>query len=174
MKLIAAAALVFALLWAPDATMAATAKNVPPGVSGDNQYTETLPGPGGNHPTRKLRAETRGSRSAKHVLGDENARKLQALGPEGRAAARLAAETAPEDGRGRKKQDRGGARPTGSPGGSGSSGSGSSGLQQVLGQMTGTGGSSAGGMGWLLPLLIVASVFVAVAYLFTRRRPARP
>jgi hypothetical protein len=171
-KLIAASMLALALLWAPNATMAATSKNVPPGVSGANQYTETLPGPGGNSPTRHLKSETHGPRSAARVLGGDNARKLKALGPEGRAAARLATETAPEGEGGhtkRGKHDGGGAPLPGKPGGSGSSG-----VQQVLGQMTGTGGSTSGGMGWLLPLLIGASVVVAVTYLFTRRRPARP
>ena len=67
---------------------------VPPGNSGVNQYQETLPGPGGNElPAKK-------QRSPKQVLGTRNAQRLEHLGPAGRAAATLAAATAPERGSG--------------------------------------------------------------------------
>jgi hypothetical protein len=71
----------------------ANSSQVPPGLSGANQYTETLPGPGGGEPTSKT-----GKTAAKpeETLGKEDAEKMEAEGPEGRAAAELAAQTAPE------------------------------------------------------------------------------
>jgi hypothetical protein len=131
-------------------------KLVPPGNSAANQYTETLPGPGGNTPS----SEAKGGAPAK-VLGSSNAARLEALGPEGRAAARLAAATAPHP---VGKGEPGGAKAAPVP-------SGSSGLGQVLRQLTGTSGS--GGMGLLLPLVIVLAVLAAVGFLITRRRTGK-
>jgi hypothetical protein len=160
----------------------ASAQNVPPGVSGANQYTETLPGPGGNSPTSGGTSNgggTSGPKSVAKALGAENARKLQALGPEGKAAAQLATESSSGNSRqtrhahrGRGSGDR--TRSSGQTGGATGSQDGSSGVQQILGQITGTGGSNSGGMTWLLPLLIGVSVVVAAAYIFARNRPARP
>jgi hypothetical protein len=176
-RLITAPALLLAIVVALAGT-AGAAQNVPPGVSGANQYTETLPGPGGNAPTGGGTSSGGGTNSPAQTLGAANARKLEALGPEGKAAAELATETssasqthAKPKGAGRSSDGKGK--------GSGSDRSsevqnGSSGIQQVLGQITGTGGSNSGGMDWLLPLLIGASVVVAATFLFTRNRPARP
>jgi hypothetical protein len=150
---------------------AAAESRVPPGVSGANQYSETLPGPGGNDRTGGGSGKT-----PAQAVGKENAAKLEALGPEGRAAAELAAETAP--GGGKAAGGHGGAASGGASGGSSSDAgaSGSSGLDQVLGQVTGTGGSESGsnGMGLLLPLLIAAAIVAAAAYALNRRRTARP
>jgi hypothetical protein len=176
----------------------ATAQNVPPGVSGANQYSETLPGPGGNStagggpfggggPSTGGGTSSGGNsatpKSTAQTLGAANARKLEALGPEGKAAAELATQSATATSSPRKAGHKGGQHaPQGSGGGKDhrSSGAGtsdargSSGVSQVLSQITGTGGSDSGGMSWLLPLLIGASVVVAVAYLFARQRPPRP
>jgi hypothetical protein len=156
---------------------AAAESRVPPGVSGANQYSETLPGPGGNDRTGGGSGKT-----PAQAVGKENAAKLEALGPEGKAAAELAAETAP--GGGKAAGGHGGAASNGGAAGggastgtgSGSDTSGSSGLDQVLGQVTGTGGSESGsnGMGLLLPLLIAAAIVAAAAYALNRRRTARP
>jgi hypothetical protein len=161
----------------------AAAQNVPPGVSGANQYTETLPGPGGNSsagggsPTGGG-----GSKSPAQTLGAANAHKLEELGPEGKAAAALATQSSPSSPNPKKAAHGGGkheGRMSGAKAGTSTSvetseTQGSSGVQQVLGQITGTGGSDSGGMNWLLPLLIVASVLLAATYLFARHRPARP
>jgi hypothetical protein len=151
---------------------AAAESRVPPGVSGANQYSETLPGPGGNDRTGGGSGKT-----PAQAVGKENAAKLEALGPEGEAAAELAAETAP--GGGKAAGGHGGAASNGGASEGSSSGagaSGSSGLDQVLGQVTGTGGSESGsnGMGLLLPLLIAAAIVAAAAYALNRRRTARP
>jgi hypothetical protein len=168
--------------------LTASAQNVPPGVSGANQYTETLPGPGGNSQAggggggAGGNGATGGGKSPSQALGAANARKLEALGPEGAAAAQLATESAPANAKqGNTKDKKPGAK-AGHGAGSKSSpakGStdkpqGSSGVQQVLSQITGTGGSDSAGMDWLLPLLIGASVILAAAYVFARNRPARP
>jgi hypothetical protein len=158
----------------------AAAQNVPPGVSGANQYTETLPGPGGNSAAGGG-TSAGGGASAAQTLGAKNARKLEALGPEGKAAAELATDSSPAGSSskttGHKRGKHSAPDSGGKAGQSDSSGSsnaqGSSGIQQVLGQITGTGGSNSGGMDWLLPLLIGASVVVAATYLFARHRPAR-
>ncbi|HTR74985.1 MAG TPA: hypothetical protein VMH33_06960 [Solirubrobacterales bacterium] len=170
LKLIGLSTLLTAILLV---SPAAAAKNVPPGVSGENQYTETLPGPGGNHPTGG--GGSNGGSPAE-VLGASNARKLEALGPEGQAAAQLAAETALTAGGGSPNGKQGASKGSIAAGsnGRGSSGSGSSGFEQVVKQITGTGGSNSGGMSWLLPLLIGGSIVIAAAYLIGRRRPTRP
>jgi opacity protein-like surface antigen len=149
-------AAMFALLL-PGASAAAAPPLVPPGVSGANQYTETLPGPGGNEPTGGGAAHN--PKSAAKALGEGNAQRLEALGPEGRAAARLATQGA-ADGKGNSSPQ--GHRALNSAGdGSGAAG-------QVLGNLSGT--SDSGGMGALLPLLILAAAVAAVAFLVTRRR----
>ncbi len=163
----------------------ASAQNVPPGVSGANQYTETLPGPGGNGTPsggNSTGGGTAGAKSAAETLGAKNARKLEALGPEGKAAAELATRSAPAGSSPKKGGHANGKHhgqtSAGKDGSAGTTGSadaqGSSGVQQVLGQITGTGGSDSGGMDWLLPLLIGASVVLAAAYLFARHRPPSP
>lgn len=129
---------------------------VPPGNSGVNQYQETLPGPGGNElPAKK-------QRSPKQVLGTRNAQRLEHLGPAGRAAATLAAATAPERGSGGGRG--GGAVSADQP-------SGSSGLGEVLSQATGS--TSSGKMGLFLPLAIVATLIGAGVYAARRRRATR-
>ena len=163
----------------PSAAVAAAV--VPPGNSGVNQYTESIPTAGG--PT--IGTETQ-ERSPAKTLGPRRAQRLESLGPEGRATAELAARTAPTGGR------PGAATPgeTGAGGGNGKGGgskgtapghggvaldtaepSGSSGLGDVLGQATGT--SGAGGSGTLTLLAILAAVAGSVAYMLRRyRRPA--
>ncbi len=165
----------------------ATAQTViPPGNSAVNQYTQTYPTAGGNAPARG-----RGGRSPAKVLGARNAHRLDAMGPQGRAAAALAAATAPIStttaaggasggsagegrGGGRAKGARhGGAAGHGSIGGGGSGSEsggpgGSSGFNQILGQATGS--SSSGQMGLLLPLAIVAAVLWSLVYLWRQRR----
>jgi hypothetical protein len=180
-RLIAVPALLVAILLATAGPTAA-AQNVPPGVSGANQYTETLPGPGGNGAAGGGNSAGGGPKSSAQTLGAKNARKLEALGPEGKAAAELATETSPVGSTSKKVGRKGGkgagrnsdGKHESSTGTGSSSAQGSSGIQQVLGQITGTGGSNSGGMDWLLPLLIGASVVVAATYLFARRRPPRP
>lgn len=158
--------LCIALLAAPGAALAARG-TVPPGVSGASQYTESLPGAGGEESTKAMVESTpadRGEGGGKGgapagTLGTEDAEKLEALGPEGKAAAGLAAAGTGGGNGGTGDGVAGTA--------SGSSGGGS-GVAQVVGRLSGSDGS--GGMGLLLPLLIAMAVIAAAGYLIGRRR----
>jgi hypothetical protein len=131
---------------------------VPPGLSGANQYKETLPGAGGDEPTSELGAK---GASPAQALGHENAARLEALGADGRSAARLAAEGVPRVGAGAGSKASGHVASTESSPGSSSS------VSQVLGQVTGA--SDSGGMGLLLPLLIAMTAIAATAFGIGRR-----
>lgn len=172
---------------------------VPPENSAANQYTESYPTGGGG---RNAYAEG-DEISPGAVLGKRNAEKLDKHGEEGRAVAELAAETAPvlppeatdtesddssqaSGGGGGKNGDGGGngkAQPVDQgPATSGnqpaqtnsfaddSSVEGSSGFGEVLGQAFGT---SSGGMGLLLPLMLIAiAIWAFVVAGRQRQRPA--
>lgn len=157
-------------------SLASATRSVPPGVSGATQYTETLPGPGGEESTRQIGTEGRHSGgSAKDKLGDQNASRLEELGPEGKAAANLAAAgvtgSAGGPGVGSGGVDTHGGTGTARERPAGAESSGSSPVGQLLGEVTGTSGSQ--GMGMLLPLLIAAAALIAVGYLVGRRRTIR-
>lgn len=162
--LFAVAALAF-----PVAGVASGQPVLPPENSAANQYTETLPGAGGNEPTGKIGGG--GGGSPKKALGKAHAARLEALGPAGRAAARLAAAAAPttfgrQSGAAVAPGAVGkhvGAEPAANPGGK-------SGLRQILGQITGSSGS--GEMGLLLPLLITMAAIAAIAFAVIRRQAA--
>jgi hypothetical protein len=139
---------------------AAQAKDVPPGLAGAEQYVETTPTVTGGNPTSGGGGGGAGANSPGAVIGHANADRLSALGAEGQATARLAAEGAPK---GARSGDGGGA--------SAQSGSSPSGVRQVIGELTGT--SSSGGMGPLLPLLIASGAIAAVAFGIGRRRAGR-
>jgi hypothetical protein len=199
----ALAAMLLLALALPAASVAEEA--IPPGNSAVNQYTESLPTGTGNTDTEKGGKQVH--RSPGKTLGSRNAEKLEAHGPDGRAAAKAAAETAPstslppvDDGEedavatppANDKGDGGGGK--GAASGDEKTGSqqptrkqeradtrkavlvntqidepsGSSGLGEALGEATGA--SSAGQLGWLLPLLIVATAIWAFAYAMRQRR----
>lgn len=184
--LVGAAAIAFA------PTHALAAEVVPPGNSGVNQYTETVPTAGGN-----VAIKHQGIRQPKQALGKEQARKLEEKGPEGKAAAELAAtgsapagagggDTTPapagKGGGGKEGGDE--ERPVAAGGGSGGSSGGSntgrpgrttagpavggpSGLGQVVGQAT---GSSSGELGPLMPIVLLAALAWCAAFAWRRRR----
>jgi len=152
---------------------------VPPENSAVNQYTESFPTAGGD---KDAHDHDGGNRSPKKVLGSRNAEKLRAQGPAGEATAELVAETAPAV---EKTGDAGTGVPprTGGDSGGGADGGkpvaadspaikeagGSSGVSEVIAWATGS--SPAGGVGIFLPLLIIATVLWAFAYLARQRRP---
>jgi hypothetical protein len=156
---------------------------VPPGNSAVNQYTETYPTAGGDKDFEKG-----DKRSPDKVLGKRNARQLERQGPEGRAVAEVAAETAPEESAGSGGGDTAAGTVSGGGGGSGSGGGaaaggdrkastpgvdepdGSSGLGEVLAQATGS--SDSGEMGLWLPLLILVVLGGSLAFLLRRARGA--
>ncbi|HEY5053719.1 MAG TPA: hypothetical protein VII45_09955 [Solirubrobacterales bacterium] len=165
---------------------------VPPGNSAVTQYTETVPTAGGEASAGK------GKRSPAKVLGTDKAKQLEAQGPQGQEAATVAAATAPvvisapesapaghSHAEGAKPRDKnknktagGGSienpRATSPSAGSVGGGprlaesNGSSGLGEVVGQAVGS--SSSGQSGLLLPLVVLATVFWAFAYLRRRKR----
>jgi len=156
---------------------------VPPENSAVNQYTEAFPTASGDKD-----AHERGNRSPspKKVLGADKAKELRGHGPAGRATAELAAETAPVVEVTTEETDQAGAGVPARGGGPGNGTQntagkavtvpvvvaepdGSSGLSEVIGRATGS--SPEGGMGIFLPLLIVATIFWAFAYLARQRRP---
>lgn len=81
-----------ALVAAPLAVAEEAEFVVPPDNSAVNQYTETYPTAGGDRDAHK---GSKGQTSPNKVLGSRNARRLEQQGAEGRAAAEVAAETAP-------------------------------------------------------------------------------
>jgi len=161
---------------------------VPPGNSAANQYTETLPGAGGNSGGKHKGA------TPADTLGAGNAKKLEKQGPDGKATAELAAETAPvqlagNGGSGGQStgagNGNGGGQSAGGSGASSGSGSGqaglggatkvaepqgSSALGQVVGQATGAGD---GNLGLWLPLAILLILVGSIAY-WVRTRQGHP
>lgn len=166
---------------------------VPPSNSAATQYTEAFPTAGGQKQVKGK--HTDGGKPAT-VLGTRNAHRLDEQGPEGQAAAEVAAATAPTASSADDESAGGGARPAGdggntpsggaagsakaggSPGDAGrpdnqegpglSETSGSSGLGSVISQVTGT--SSSGDLGVLLPLIILAALAWSVAFVLRQRK----
>lgn len=153
------------------------------GNSGLDQYAETIPGScddkslgGGNGSNGSGGGSSNGSGGGgssgeSAVLSPETAAELESLGADGQAAAALANATAPAGGNG---------------GGEGASGDGrgeaaagapqtletletddSSGLDAVIGALL---GDSDEGIGWALPLIMLASLITVVAVAVRRRR----
>lgn len=164
---------------------------VPPENSAATQYTESFPTAGGDKESGN--GGKQGRRSPDQVLGKQNARQLEAQGPQGEAAAEVAAETAPvtsstpaseststtrhshEAQPGKHSANAPGkftgphsATPPGASPSPAAQPQGSSGFGQVVGQAVGT--SSADGIDALLPLAIVGTIAWALTYLFLKRR----
>lgn len=166
---------------------------VPPSNSAATQYTESFPTAGGDRNAENGAAKNHHSPSK--VLGSRNVQRLESQGPEGHAVAEIAAETAPAESvvttqasegpkgnaghnpakpQAKSKPDHvkpanTPQQPAREPQSLGSvEPSGSSGLGEVIGQATGS--SSSGGLGLLLPLVLIGTVAWSVAYLSSKRR----
>lgn len=181
-----AATLVLAL---PSAALAGAV--VPPGNPAAIQYTEAFPTSHG--PTDAENSQ--GHHRPDQTLGERNTKRLENEGGDGREAARVAAETAPQTGgaqaagsgsgsganstprggdggKGSGTPQKGGGTEGGAPSNVSSAGNGGSGLGEVAGQATGLDTSE--GTGLLLPLVILAIVAWGSAYVLRRRkRPAQ-
>jgi hypothetical protein len=160
---------------------------IPPGNSAVNQYSESIPGAGGESGGKKKEV------TPAQALGAANAKKLEQRGQVGEEAAEVAAETAPSEdlyGTASERSDSqgggggsanqgggtggqggtGGGSGAGTNGGSGESfstgyviqPSGDSGISSVLGQATGA--TDEGNIGLWLPLAILAILAGAIAY----------
>ena len=161
--------------------------SVPPGNSGLDQYTENIPGAGGNHPT--------GGGGSHHPGGGGGGsgssvspgvtQTLDSQGPAGQGAASLAAATAPDVGgnapaghggkSGGSANAKGGSGTTasgaanGGNAASGGSGSGSgSGVDAIAAELTGSGVDN--GMGIFLPIILGAALIGALGLVALRLR----
>ena len=168
---------------------------VPPENSAATQYTEALPTGGGSKDAGKVGDRDNVKPAA--VLGADKAKKLESHGKEGREVAEVVAATAPSPVPAPPPSPEP-AAPGGSDGARATQGSGgasqaklgdnvavtplsvepsvrqvdipagSSGLGEVLAQATGS--SSSGQLGVLLPLLILAALAWALAFLWRQRQ----
>lgn len=172
---------------------ATSAPVIPPENSAATQYTEAFPTGGGQEDAGK--AGDRNKRTPAKVLGSRKAKKLEAEGREGREVAEVVAATAPSSDPAlesqpssapapqRKRSDNGekavGGGPANRdepPGGAVNRPTepeldipaGSSGLSEVLAQATGS--SATGALGGLLPLIVLATIFWALAFLLRQRQ----
>lgn len=170
---------------------------VPPENSAATQYTEAIPTGGGQKGT----GSSGGNATPAAVLGSSKAKKLESKGREGREVAAVVAATAPGpplpesstapasepaaagEGGGAKAKHGGGSGKSAKHGGGKAANepsrapitqveipAGSSGLGEVLAQATGS--STSGQLGLWLPLLILAALAWALAFVWRRRQPA--
>ena len=150
-----------ALLVLPSSAVAAHL--APPGKAGANQYFETIPTSQGNaapptgavnpHPLARLGAGRRG------------AARLARLGKQGAAAAALAQATAPAKAGSAASQGPGRPAPA--------TVTQSSGQSPVSALVSALGGSDSGGLGLVLPLLLVTGLIVALGFVALAVRPRR-
>ena len=165
-----------ALLAAVMLPASAAAKNrvlAPPGNSGVNQYDESVPTAAGNQPTNTLHPGTRvpggpgGGGGRGSAISPSTQRALDRQGAAGRAAAALALATAPGAAHRRPSgQTNGAGRAAGS---AAPAGAGFSPVKSLIKAFT---GSASGGLGPLLPILLVVSALGAMALAIIRRRRA--
>jgi hypothetical protein len=155
------------LLFALPATApaACSGSTAPPGNSEVDQYAETVPGTCGESPPGSGGDQTSGGGNS-NSIPPSTLNRLQGQGADGQAAAALAEANAPAE----AGQGSGGSQQPGGPAThrtpapeSGSPWS------EILGTLT---GNSDGGMGWLLPLFLVAISLAGGLYLYNRRRGA--
>lgn len=166
-----ASALFLLLLLAPSASAQRNcpggSNNGPPGQSEVDQYSETVPGPCGDQPVGPGAGGGSGGGTPlpAGVLED-----LEALGPDGAAAAALAQATGPGKG----------SEGSGGPGSSGGEAGDASGLPEasaggsllagVVDAITGgAGDGDEDGLGLILPLILLAVVVAGVIYGLRRR-----
>jgi hypothetical protein len=162
--LLIAAVLVVAL---PASASAKLRPYIPPGNSGANEYVESVPTAGGDNSTRNvISSGDQGS-----ALAPATQRALKRAGADGRAAAAIANATAPRSRhqhRGVQVGAGGGGGTAGGGGGAGSSASGASAVGGVLRSLVGLQGP--GGLGGVLPAILIATVLAFGAGRVWRRR----
>jgi hypothetical protein len=154
-----AALVALALMATPAAASAQTQKtNAPPGNSAIDEYLETVPAASGNARPRPPAAKGGSSSS---LSAAERAR-LEKLGPDGKTLADAIDATSPDRGTGA-----GSSSPSKD---SVSAGEGRSPISQVFDVAAGRDGG--GGMGMLLPAILLASLLGFVTLVVMRRRSA--
>lgn len=140
------------------AAPASASQLAPPGHSAADQYRESVPGVTGD------RIKGSEDRSAEEVLGEETVEELKELGPEGEAAVATITEGAPEGkaGASEKAAVNAVAKKNDGGGGPGQIASVATGLTDVE-----------GGMGPLLPILILTAIVGFTGLAVGRRRRAQ-
>ena len=153
----------------------AQAAPVPPGNSAADQYTETFPSAGGNQLSEpsaggnQLSEPSAGGNQLSELsggggfaraqaLGADTAREFTRAGPNGVAAATLAAETAS-------------ASSVGGKGGDDGNGDARATIGEVAPQALANTGTS--GMGLLFPAILIATLIFAAAITLEKRRPRK-
>jgi hypothetical protein len=160
--------LVASLTWVPIASAAKTKVYAPPGKAGTSEYSEVVPTSGGNVlPPSMGGGNPTAAQISRIGPGKAGVRKLSKLGKQGAAAAQFAQATAPaviHSAHGLKgpPSPTGSATLTAAPGGSSLNG-----VADLLG------GSDAGGIGLLLPLLLAFGLGWAGAVVLLRVRRGR-
>jgi hypothetical protein len=156
-----AALVALALIASPAAASAQTQKtNAPPGNSAIDEYLETVPAASGNS---RPRPPASGGGSSSSLTAAERAR-LEKAGPDGKTLADAIEATSPDRGTGPGAG-------SGSPSaGSVSAGEGRSPISQVFDVAAGRDGG--GGMGMLLPAILLASLLGFITLAVMRRRSA--
>lgn len=161
-------ALAIALLAAlvlPSAAFAGPSTNAPPGNSGVEQYFEVIPDATGNRPAQGVTRS--GSDSSGGPLPQSVAKKLNALGADGRAVAGLVATTAPKRAGVLGRENSTGTTTTSNSGDGGAIPSG--GAPAVGKAAVDTVNGSGGGLGLVLPIAIGAILLAGVAARLFRR-----
>lgn len=164
----------------PSLAQARAHKIAPPGNSGVGQYVETVPTADGGQPTNTVHPGGVGGSAGRGGTGggagstgggaiaNSTQRALAKQGAAGQATAALAEATAPRSTR--PAAHSGDARPK-SSGSPISAGEGSAPSASVFKALTGS--TSGGGLGPLLPIVLIGSVLAAaVLSLVRRRRPS--
>lgn len=146
--LVAAATLTFA-------PAAGASQILPPGFSAADQYRESVPGVSGN------RVKGSDERTPEEALGEETVEALRELGPEGESVIETIREGAPESEA--SAPQRSGVKKLASQGDKGS------GVGKVASAATGL-ADVEGGIGPLLPFLIITAVIGFAGLAISRRR----
>lgn len=162
------------ILLIPAAAGARVRTVAPPGNSAVNQYVESVPTAGGGRPTGTIHAGGSAGSGGSGPVAPSTQHALAQQGADGLAASALARATAPAAGA--RPSNR--ASSTGSSGASGAGthsmpragGGGSSGVAAVLKTLTGS--SSHGGLGLLLPLILIVTAIGSGVFALRRRRAA--
>jgi hypothetical protein len=128
--------------------------NAPPGNSGVSQYLETIPAADGNRPAGK------GTNSS--ALPVQTLSRLKAAGRDGQVVAQIVASSAPAS-----KRDQSAPNPSSRPNSASASSARSLPTTLAVPSLT---GSAGGGMGILLPALLILTLVGAVVFALSRRR----
>ena len=157
--------LLVSLVLAAPATAQDDKVYAPPGNSGIEEYLEVVPGAGGDQPAGGDKGGTATAPTPAAALGADNAQKLEALGPDGEAAAAAAAAGSPTDAttaRQRHKSEPLGGASNGESIAAQGGGDPVSSVARAL-------GGDGGGMGLLFPILLGLTLILALSLAIARK-----